>query len=288
MYMKKSIIKTIEKRKSVRTYEDRSITQEDYERINKYLSTEDNLVGPLGRIIRFEVIKVSKNISEKGIKLGTYGFIKNPKAYIVGIVENKNEALIEFGYVFEKLILFLTELSIGTCWLGGTFSRNSFEKQIDLRENEIIPCITPIGYIPDKRRFFDKTLRKMIKADNKKPWEDLFYYSDFEKKLNPVMADKFETPIEMVRLGPSASNKQPWRIVLSDDKKMCHFYLERTPNYSGNKLGFDMQSIDIGIAMCHFELVCEELNIKGNWRSEDPKLNVTNENTEYIMSWESK
>ncbi len=288
MYLQKSVIKTIAKRKSVRTYEDRPITQEDYEKINKYLSIEENLLGPLGRKIRFDVIQVSKNVSEKGIKLGTYGFIKNPKGYIVGMVENKNEALVEFGYTFEKLILFLTELNIGTCWLGGTFTRNTFEKQINLKNDEIIPCITPIGYIPDKSRFFDKTLRKMINADKKKSWEDLFYYSGFEKKLTKETADKFKTPIEMVRLGPSASNKQPWRIVLSDSKDICHFYLERTPNYSGNKLGFDMQRIDMGIAICHFELACEELNIQGSWKREDPKIGLLSENTEYIMSWESK
>lgn len=288
MHFKESIIKTIEKRKSIRTYEDTPITKEDLDKINEYMSMEDNLIGPLGRKIKFHLIKVSKNVSEKGIKVGTYGFIKNPKAYIVGIVENKNEALIEFGYVFEKLILFLTELNIGTCWLGGTFTRNSFEKEINLSAGEIIPCITPIGYMADKNRFFDKTIRRIVKADNKKPWDELFYYSSFEKKLKKGEGDKFDTPIEMVRLGPSASNKQPWRIVLSDKKDVCHFYLEQTPNYSGNKMGFNIQSIDIGIALCHFELSCNALKLKGNWRIENPKIKLPNENTKYIMSWESK
>lgn len=285
MYFNKPIIETIKKRKSIRTYDKGPISAEDYEKINQYLKVEENLVGPLGRQIKFEVVQVSKNVSDKGIKLGTYGFIKNPKGYIIGIVENNNEALVEFGYVFEKFILFLTELNIGTCWLGGTFNRNSFEKQINMRDNEIIPCITPIGYIQDKQTVFDKTLRFMIKADNKKPWGDLFYNSNFDKKLIEDEADKFKTPIEMVRIGPSASNKQPWRIVLSDDKNVCHFYLERTPNYSGNKLGFDMQSIDIGIAMCHFELACKELDMRGNWKIESPKILPLSENTEYIMSW---
>ncbi|WP_432666936.1 nitroreductase family protein [Wukongibacter baidiensis] len=288
MYFEKSIIETIKKRKSIRTYDNKPITKDDYEKINQYLSIEENLLGPLGRRMKFEVVQVSKNMSDKGIKLGTYGFIKNPKAYIVGMVENSNETLVEFGYVFEKLILFLTELNIGTCWLGGSFNRNSFEKQIDLKDDEIIPCITPIGYTKDKKRLFDKTLRMMIKADNKKSWDDLFYNASFEKKLMEEDADKFKTPIEMVRLGPSASNKQPWRIVLSDNKDVCHFYLERTPNYGGNKIGFDMQRIDIGIAMCHFELACKELAIKCNWRIEDPRIPPLSENTEYIISCESK
>jgi len=90
----------------------------------------------------------------------------------------------------------------------------------------------------------------------------------------------------MVRLAPSASNKQPWRIVLSEDKNTCHFYLEPTPNYSGNKMGFEMQRIDMGIAMCHFELACKELKLSGKWKVNDPKIDLLNEQTEYIVSWE--
>ena len=88
----------------------------------------------------------------------------------------------------------------------------------------------------------------------------------------------------MVRLGPSASNKQPWRLVLSSDGKVYHFYIEHTPDYS-SKLGYDMQLLDIGIAMCQFELSCHELEIKGQWVRKNPNLNPPNENFEYMITW---
>lgn len=203
-------------------------------------------------------------------------------------MENANEAIVEFGYIFEKMILFLTEINIGTCWLGGTFTRDSFEKEIILTDNEIIPAITPIGYFNSKRRLLESTLRFAVKADNKKQWSELFYYSNFDTQLTEEEAGEFATPIEMVRLGPSASNKQPWRIVLSKDKRFCHFYLAHTPKYGGNKLGYDMQRIDIGIAMCHFELTCKELNICGHWTIKDLNISLPDEHTEYIVSWEAK
>ena len=103
--------------------------------------------------------------------------------------------------------------------------------------------------------------------------------------LTQETSNPFEVPMEMVRIGPSASNKQPWRPVLSDDHRKCHFYIEHTPNYSA-KLGYDMQLLDIGIAMCQFDLACKELNIAGKWIIDDPLIDLQNEKTEYIISWE--
>jgi hypothetical protein len=168
--------------------------------------------------------------------------------------------------------------------MGGTFTRHSFEQEISLQEGEFIPCITPIGFPKDKQRMFDKALRLAVKADNKKSWDRLFFYTNFQTVLTKEKAASLEIPIEMVRLGPSASNKQPWRLVLNQELQVCHFYIEHTPNYS-TSLGYDMQLLDMGIAMCQFDLACQELNIKGDWQIEDPKLNVPNKQVEYIVSW---
>lgn len=284
MIFKKSVIETMQKRQSIRTYETQKITTDHLKEINDYFNEENNLIGPFGKKGQIELVQVTNNVTDKGIKLGTYGFIKNPSAYMIGITENNQYSLVDFAYTFQKLILFLTELGIGTCWMGGTFNRNSFEKEIQLDERRFIPCITPIGYPKQKQRVFDKAVRLVVKADNKKSWDKLFYDANFESTLRKENAGLLEVPIEMVRLGPSASNKQPWRLVVSDDRKICHFYIEHTPNYS-TKLGYDMQLLDIGIAMCQFDLACQELNNKGNWAVENPKINLLNEQTEYIVSW---
>jgi nitroreductase len=86
----------------------------------------------------------------------------------------------------------------------------------------------------------------------------------------------------MTRLSPSASNKQPWRIV--KDGNNFHFYLSHTKGYS-KAMGFDMQRIDIGIAMCHFELTAKELGLNGKWMNVAPSIKSQDENTEYIISW---
>jgi nitroreductase len=284
--MGSSVIEIIEKRKSVRTYESTPIEKAVYASVMDYLDKGENLSGPFGGRADIEWIWAKGEGGGKGIKLGAYGLIHNPQAYLVGRIKNNKQALMEFGYIFHKLILFATGLGLGTCWIGGTFNRNSFAREIELGTEEIIPCITPVGYAREKQRLLDSTLRYVVKADHKKPWQELFYDSEFGTALTREEAGALATPLEMVRLGPSASNKQPWRLVLSPDRKMVHFYLLHTPNYSGNKLGFEMQRIDIGIAACNFDLACRELGISGTWVLNDPQLEVKGPHTEYMMSLE--
>ena len=285
MSFNKSIIEMIKIRRSVRTFNEVPISEDVYKEIGEYLEAKENLIGPFGRKIQIQIIPVNNKVTDKGIKIGTYGIIKNSKAFIVGGVEKDNMALVEHGYVFEALILYLAKLNLGTCWLGGTFKRDSFEKQIDLGNNEIIPVVSPVGYTDENKRFLESFMRFAAKSDKRKPWGELFFSGGFNKALNYDEAGSFSVPMEMVRLGPSASNKQPWRIVLSEDKKICHLYLAQTPNYSGNKMGFEMQRIDIGIAMCHFEMSCKELNLKGNWETKDPDISLPDNNMKYITSW---
>ena len=272
------------RRQSIRTFDSQNITETHMQLIKEYIEREANFIGPFGKNGRVELVQVNNNVTDKGIKLGTYGFIKNPRAYLVGITENDKYSLVEFAYNFHKLVLFTAGLGMGTCWMGGTFDRNSFEKEITINSGEFIPCITPIGYPKEKQRLFDKAVRVVVKADNKKSWDKLFFDNEFKIHLKNETAGQLEVPLEMVRLGPSASNKQPWRLVLSKDRTTCHFYIEHTPNYS-SKLGYDMQLLDIGIAMCQFDTACKALNITGNWIIENPELDLPNEQTEYMVSW---
>jgi nitroreductase len=267
-------------RRSVRNFDSGPIAAEDYKRIGDYLKDGVSMTGPFGTHVRVEQVQVTKDVSDKGIKLGTYGIIRNPKAYMIGVISGRGRhELLDFGYTFERMILFLTGMGIGTCWMGGTFNRSSFERELELGEAEWIPCITPIGY-PKEKGLLESAMRYMVKADKKKEWEELFCDAAFGASLSPEQSGPWAEPMEMVRLGPSASNKQPWRLVVSEDRKAIHFYLEHTPRYSET-----MQQIDMGIAMSHFELICRELGLGGAWVEEDPGLAVPHSRTEYIVSW---
>jgi hypothetical protein len=91
----------------------------------------------------------------------------------------------------------------------------------------------------------------------------------------------------MVRGAPSASNKQPWRIVRVG--RDWHFYLERTPGYWGRSKRLvqiaDLQRVDIGIAMCHFDLAAREEGLQGKWQVADPGIELGGHLLEYRATW---
>jgi hypothetical protein len=45
----------------------------------------------------------------------------------------------------------------------------------------------------------------------------------------------------------------------------------------------DLQKVDMGIAMCHFELLAKELGLKGNWQQQG--IRISSDDKEYITSW---
>lgn len=61
------------------------------------------------------------------------------------------------------------------------------------------------------------------------------------------------------------------------DGKDYHFYVKHTKGYTST-VGWDVQKIDLGIAICHFLSVCE-----GKFLIEDPNIEV-DEYTEYIAT----
>jgi hypothetical protein len=207
--------------------------------------------------------------------------ITGASSYIIGIVDKDFKDICEFGYIFDKLILFATDLGLGTCWLGGTFNRSDFNQKAKLADNEYIPIVSPVGVKKESPRILESVVRAVIKADKRIAWDKLFFDNSTKTPLGKDKTSLYERPLEMLRLAPSASNKQPWRIIKSDNS--YHFFLCRTKNYPMS--GFDMQKNDLGIAMCHFELTAKELGIEGSFVYK--KDVITPYGWEYMTTWQA-
>lgn len=277
----RSIIEVIKKRVSVRSYADTQVEETKRKQVVDYLNS--NIKGPFGNDVRFLLLDLSE-VERSDIKsLSTYGVIQNARLFIVGTVKNHPKAMEDFGYCMEKNILEATSLGLGTCWLGGTFTRSSFARKISLSEDELLPAISSLGYAKGRKTPLEKMMRMIAGSKTRKPWKELFYDGKTSAPLSREMAEDYATPLECVRLAPSASNKQPWRIIKDAGKNNYHFYLKRTPGY--NKLfgRIQLQNIDMGIAMCHFELAATELGLTGQWTDRLPELDVGD--MEYIVHW---
>ncbi len=276
--MIQDIEKVIRIRKSIRTFTGIDIEPETKQLIIDFMQA--NSVGLFGNKIDFYWI--DGNSEEfKDVKLGTYGVISGTKSFIAGKLKDGEKNFEDFGYCMEKLILYCTQLNIGTCWLGGTYKKTAFSSSIDLKNDEFIPAVTPVGYFGTKKGMIDKMFRRMAGSDNRKPFDELFYSHSFSQHLTEKEKDIYGFFLEMVRLAPSASNKQPWRVVLSND--VLHFFLQRTPNYNNKLIQSDLQRVDIGIGIAHFDLALNEKNIDHQWFVENPDL-ITDELIEYIAS----
>lgn len=266
----------VTKRYSVRNYNSQNI-EDKKEDIKEFIDSLDN---PFGKKVNFHFLD-SEDIKNKQ-KLGTYGVIKGAKNYIGATIDLETMSLEALGYEFEALVLFLAHIDIGTCWLGGTFNREAFSRAMNIGANETFPIMTPYGYAAEKKHIKEIAMRKMIKADHRKEWNVLFFKDNFDSSITKEEAGDLEFALEMVRLGPSASNKQPWRIVLKDN--ICHFYEYKEPGYS-DRFPYDIQRIDMGIAAAHFDFAVKEKNINGYFDTTyKPEIETPN-NVEYVFSW---
>ncbi|MCX5774804.1 MAG: nitroreductase [Firmicutes bacterium] len=184
---------------------------------------------------------------------------KNPPTFVGGAVVNSFQGMVDFGYLFEYIILQLTKEGFGTVWLGATFERKAFNDF--LKEGEVIPAVSVVGYTADHKSLVETFTRMGVKANRRKPFSDLFFEKNISTPLNAerMLLNRFSKYLELVRLAPSGTNQQPWRVITHGN--LVHFYLKRTPNYAKN-LNWDIQAVDLGIAISHFEIGLKEDRIK--------------------------
>lgn len=264
----KSIDEIIKERHSVRNYENTELPKDINGKLKAYIDEINNSTGPLGGNVRISLIE--KSYGDKEIKLGTYGVIKGANYYLAAACKKGKYALEDLGFLFEKVVLYCTSLGLGTVWIGGTFNKNNFSDAIELKEDEILPIVSPVGIQGGKKSLLGSLFSKS-NGGNRKVFSEVFFNNDFDTSLGYEDAGKYKEVLEMVRIAPSAVNKQPWRIVKEGNN--FHFY-------SAGKS--DMSRIDMGISMCHFYLSSKEKGLRGGFRVLNDR--VDNEH-KYIVSW---
>lgn len=266
-----NVTKYILERRSVRTFDEKEIEKDV---IDKLLAFAENIENPFHVPVSFRIL----NAKEHGL---TSPVVVGADLYVAGKIQHIPNANAAFGYSFEHFVLYAQSLGIGTVWMGGTMNRPAFEKAMNLADGEMMPCVSPIGFAAEKMSVREKLMRNSIKADERMPFEKLFYNAEFNTPLTKDTAGAFLHPLEMVLPAPSAVNKQPWRIVIKDNA--AHFYLKRSKGF-GHDLPYDMQMIDIGIAMCHFDLAAKEKGLQTEFSQHDPMI-ANNKDTEYIGTY---
>jgi hypothetical protein len=281
-----SIAALVRQRRSCRRYREEPIAEDARRALEAFLAS--NRAGPLGARARFALLAATAEDRAALKGLGTYGFIHGAGGFIVGAVGRAPKDLEDYGWLMERAVLLATDLGLGTCWLGGTFSKSGFARKIELSKGELIPAVAAVGYAEDGSYSKDR-IRRMAGSNFRRPPEELFFDGAFGAPITPAETGAYAPALELVRWAPSASNKQPWRIVRTSTG--WHFFLERSRGYGKGTLLFsvlrlaDLQRVDMGIAMCHFELATREAGLNGAWVVENPGIAVPESDVEYTATW---
>ena len=123
-------------RRSVRTFDSNPLRPEDAEKILRFA---ESIETPYGIPVTWKLL----NAKEYGLSSPV---IAGTDTYIAGKVRRQPHAEEAFGFAFEKLVLYAESLGLGTTLIAGTMNRPAFEKAMQLSADEVMPCVSPLGY----------------------------------------------------------------------------------------------------------------------------------------------
>ena len=183
------------------------------------------------------------------LRLAARMFSGNVSSYVALIGPDDNASRERFGYVGEKLVLHATTLGLGTCWVAGTFDRNSVT--VPLEAGEVIHDVIPIGHMPAKQPFAQRAIRAGLRKRDKRP--EALYQGPTTLAEAPSWV---RSGIAAVIKGPSAVNQQPV-VFVQDDAG-----LRATLPTAKREVAYT----DLGIAKLHFELGAAAAGVQGMWQ----------------------
>ena len=263
------LLDVIRGRRSVRTFDGTPLRAQDAQTVLDFANAADN---PYRLPIEWQLLNAKATGLSSPVIVGA-------DTFLAGKMQRVPFAEEAFGYSMERVVLFAASVGIGTTWIAGTMDRAAFERVVGLKDGEFMPCVTPLGYPAKKMSLRESLMRKGVKADSRLPFAELFFDGSFDCPLTAETAGALRDALEAVRLAPSAVNKQPCRLVVCGDR--VHFYEKKNKPQSE---GWDVQKVDLGIALCHFALTAQACGISAEFQREDPGLACA-PNTTYMASY---
>lgn len=259
-----NIIEAMKERRSVRSYNPVPLDSTTIEKLNKIIKESYSIFGGHVsiRLKRFDI---------KGeFKPSTYGVIKGASDYFLMAIGEGEDSDLTAGFQFEQIVLKSWELGLGTCWIAGTYKGSQFDLGEKWPDGESLKIICPVGY-PEKQRLMEKMMRMTIGSNKRKPFSELFFDNDFQKPLNPE--HKYAESLQMLRLAPSSTNSQPWRVLVKDDKVLFYY-----------KPKYPITIIDMGIGIYHFYETERFNGFSGNFKKEKD-VPVAPEDWKYLITY---
>ena len=208
------IIEAIKSRHSVRSYEDKPITEEAAKALEECISQCNRESGLHIQLVRNEPKAFDSFMAHYGRFSGVSNYIA-----LIGPDNDKLDELC--GYYGEKVVLQAQMLGLNTCWVALTYKK--VPDAYVVSKGEKLCLVIALGY--------GKAQGVQHKS---KRAEDVSNITGDSPKW-------FQDGLEAALLAPTAMNQQKFKLILDGDKVTA-------------KTGMGICSkIDLGIVKCHFE-----------------------------------
>jgi nitroreductase len=193
---------------------------------------------------------------------GSYGAVKNAWAALVFLGNTNNRHTPEeVGYTGEGIVLEACALGLSTCWMAGTFRPGIISDFVNIRSDEKVLAVSPLGYAAKSISLVDNIMASFGRHSLRKPLSSLVSglpENEWQPWIKPAL--------ESARLAPSAVNRQPWRFKIEPKAIIV--------STDGGRMDYRISKrLDCGIAMLHLEVAALNQEIKGQWQLlEEPQV----------------
>jgi len=257
------ILETISQRRSVRSFSPRAMEQTEIEKVHAILQTASSEPGPFGTKVRLQLYIDASGSGEA--KMGTYGLVSGASAFIMPVVIPGPGAMEDLGWTVERAVIDLWAAGWASCWIGGVFSRTKAASLTGASGEEFVPIVVALGEEAEQQSFLDRLVTRVSRARQRKPLAQICFMPDGSALNGDALAPPWNNVLEALRLAPSASNKQPWRLVLNPVSHSWVLFLDEDRLYNNSLGNTHLQNIDMGIAMYHFAAAAACAGIGGAW-----------------------
>jgi nitroreductase len=145
------VFEAVKKRRSVRAYDSRSISNEILLRILE----AGRLAPSAGNVQPWHFVVVSDVEKRRRLAKARYaGFLAESPVVIVGCGDQKASSrwyVVDVTIALENMVLVATNEGLGTCWIG-SFNENEIKEMLKIPEKFRVVALLAIGY---SRKKFD-------------------------------------------------------------------------------------------------------------------------------------
>ena len=216
-----TLFDAISVRKSVRKFEPTPLPAETLAQIETFLTGAKPL---------FPGIRTEHRLALAGAVKGMF-LVKAPH-YLIISSEEKEGFLLNAGFLYQQLDLYLSSQGLGCCWLGMAKPTQTPDTALPI---VITMALGRSAETPHRAR-----------------------ESEFKRKAVAEIAEGEDPRLPYARLAPSGMNSQPWFV-------RCHggsmFVYRRPPKGLIAHRMDRMNQIDLGIFLCHLYIAGEALGM---------------------------